>query len=123
LRAKYSNADEFEAALKKVPLTLFSSSGGPNAGASWRMYKTGDPADEHPGDVRIVLRRGETIENIKNTITRFQPSTSLYKRISATADFKVRQKNSVRNFSSEESYITLFELEIEWNYTIGIDQI
>lgn len=128
MRAKFSNANEFESALRDAKLSMYSyyskyistDSVGKHIGATWVRYKTGDPSEEFPGDVSVVLRRNKAVDGIKTTIDRFNHSTNLYKRISAIADFRV-VRQAKRNFITEGPYIEMFEMEVEWNYGIGTD--
>lgn len=121
MKAKFQNTKEFEAALKKVPLSLFSSSGSPKYGAEWKRYKSGDPSEDHFGDLSVVLRKQVVTERVDNRVTRFDHKMELYKRIKSFAKFKVNVGN--QNLLFNDVHRTLFELTIEWDYIGGIDPI
>ena len=121
MRAKFRNTKEFEAVLKNVPFSLFSNSGSPIYGATWKRYKSGDPTEDHRGDLSVVVRHQVVTERIDNRVTQYDYKMQLYKRVLSFAKFKVNAFDEEPMFG--ERHITLFEMNVEWDYIGGIDTI
>ena len=121
MRAKFRDSKEFEAVLKNIPLHLFSTSGSAKYGATWKRYKSGDPTEDHRGDLSVILRNQAVTERIDNRVSRYDENIGIYKRISCFAKFKVTVTDEASMFG--DRFATLFEIAVEWDYIAGTDPI